>query len=886
MIYSVKEIRQAFLSYFEKQGHTVVESSSLIPENDLTLLFVNAGMVQFKNVFVGKEERPYLSAVSTQKCIRAGGKHNDLDNVGYTARHHTFFEMLGNFSFGEYFKEKAIFHAWHVVTEVFFLSKDRLYVTVHSSDDESRQLWKKIASLQDERIISIDSDDNFWSMGSTGPCGPCTEIFYDHGEEVFGGLPGSVHEDGDRFIEIWNIVFMQYERTSQGDLLPLPKPCVDTGMGLERIAAVLQNKHNNFEIDLFARLIQEIEKFIHRKLQGDELFSARVIVDHLRSVCFLMAEGVLPSNEGRGYVVRRIMRRALRHVYLLSPQYEFDFVDLFPALLGEMGDVFPELERFSPFIVENLKQENDRFKGLLQRGLELLEKEISRIKGKKVLSGEVAFKLYDTFGFPLDLTCDILKSHDMSVDIEGFEKHMSLQKSSGRASWLGGNVNNIHPRWVYLKHQGLSTQFLGYSQLKSQGRLEEILIEGQPVESVKNIGQEMLFLSNVTPFYAESGGQVADTGLAFSPYGKAKVLDVQKILDTLWIHKAQLLEGVFKIKDPVTLKVDKKRRYQITAHHSAVHLTHEVLRIVLGKHVLQKGSHVDENSFRFDFSHNKPLTLEDIYKIEEMVNERIRKNLPVYETLSLKEEAIQRGAQALFSEKYGSIVRVVEMGDQGEDTCVSLELCGGTHVSMTGEIGYFKIFREMSLGSNLRRIECVVGQKAFEYGNHVSTVVDKLSQLLSVTSQDIVPRVESLLDMQRSQEKQIMDLKKKMALGGDYKKIQPVMINHFPVYLGFLKDISVKDLKSMVDKLKGTFPSLLILLISQEQTKLSFVLGLTDDLQTQYDAVELLHHYLGFFTGEFRGGGKRSLAQGGGQGSLEEARLAGEKFKNYLSALD
>jgi alanyl-tRNA synthetase len=707
---SLNEIRSTFLKYFEKNDHKIVESSNLVPNNDPTLMFANSGMVQFKNVFTGLEKRDYVRATTSQKCVRAGGKHNDLENVGYTPRHHTFFEMLGNFSFGDYFKEKAIHYAWNLITKDFGIDKNRLYVTVFHEDDEAFNFWKKIAGFSDDRIIRISTSDNFWSMGETGPCGPCSEIFYDHGDHLKGGLPGTPEEDGDRFIEIWNLVFMQYEQVSKDKRINLPKPSVDTGMGLERIAALLQGTHDNYETDHFKKIIQSTSEIVKQKPDQKNLSSFRVIADHLRASSFLIAEGVLPSNEGRGYVLRRIMRRGMRHSHLLGSK-EPVFYNLFETLKNEMSGNYPELLRAESLIKETLKMEEEKFLVLLDRGIKILNDEISKID--KVLPGEVAFKLYDTYGFPLDLTEDILRNKSMSIDTQKFQSLMNESKELAKKNWKGSGDAAVEDMWFGIKDKLGPTEFLGYENNQAQGVIKLLLKDNKEVSSLSE-GDEGLIIVNQTPFYGESGGQVGDTGEIIRDDFKFEVTDVQKKLGDLFVHYGKVISGSIKLDQDVELKIDVNRRNDTRAYHSATHLLHESLRRVLGDHVTQKGSLVEPERLRFDFSHMKPISNEEVGKIENYVNEMVHKKSEVKTRIMTPKEAVENGALALFGEKYGEEVRVLSMGDEG-DKYFSTELCGGTHVKNTGDIGKFKIISQSSIAAGVRRIEALRDKQLEEY---------------------------------------------------------------------------------------------------------------------------------------------------------------------------
>ena len=702
MAKTLNEIRSAFLDYFEKNDHKIVESSNLVPNNDPTLMFANSGMVQFKNVFTGLEKRDYQRATTSQKCVRAGGKHNDLENVGYTPRHHTFFEMLGNFSFGDYFKERAIELAWNLITKEFGLDKNRLYVTVYHDDDEAFNYWKKIAGLSEDKIIRIATSDNFWSMGETGPCGPCSEIFYDHGEHLEGGLPGSKNEDGDRFIEIWNLVFMQYEQISKDKRINLPKPSVDTGMGLERIAALLQGTHDNYETDHFKKIINSAAEILKVEPNNDNLASFRVIADHLRASSFLIAEGVLPSNEGRGYVLRRIMRRGMRHSHLLGSK-EPIFYNIFKTLKDEMKGNYSEIERAESLIKETLRMEEEKFLILLDRGIKILNEEITKID--KILPGEVAFKLYDTYGFPLDLTQDILKNKSLTIDNDKFQSLMKESKELAKKNWKGSGDSAVDDIWFSIKDRLGPSEFLGYETDQAEGIILSLLKNNKEVNEL-NKNDEGIIILNQTPFYGESGGQVGDTGEIISGNFKFEITDVQKKLGDLFVHYGKVKSGSIKIKDNVEMKIDIDRRNNIRAYHSATHLLHESLRRVLGTHVTQKGSLVAPDRLRFDFSHMKPISDQEIEKIENHVNSMVQKKSEVKTRIMTPKEAVNNGALALFGEKYGEEVRVLSMGDEKEKY-FSTELCGGTHVRNTGEIGKFKIISQSSIAAGVRRVEAL-----------------------------------------------------------------------------------------------------------------------------------------------------------------------------------
>jgi len=864
---TTKDVRSTFLDYFAKQGHEVVASSPLVPRNDPTLMFTNAGMVQFKNVFTGAESRPYKRATTSQKCVRAGGKHNDLDNVGYTARHHTFFEMLGNFSFGDYFKEGAISQAWELVTRDYGLNKDKLTVTVHSSDEEAAALWRKIAGLPDSRIIRIPTSDNFWAMGDTGPCGPCTEIFYDHGDKIPGGPPGSADADGDRFIEIWNLVFMQYEQVTPTERVNLPKPSVDTGMGLERIAAVLQGVHDNYDIDLFKALIAAIATVAKTDPTGPHKASHRVIADHLRASGFLIADGVLPSNEGRGYVLRRIMRRAMRHAHLMGCT-EPVMHRLVPALLGQMGQAYPELERAQVLITETLLLEETRFKSMLERGLKLLDDETKSIGGGSKLSGEVAFKLYDTYGFPLDLTQDALRARNISVDLDSFNAAMERQRAEARKAWAGSGDAATEKVWFEVKDKVGATDFLGYATETAEGRVTSLVVNGAAVQTAK-AGDQISLVANQTPFYAESGGQVGDTGIIVTA-GKAEiaVADTQKKADAVFVHTGIVTKGAVNVGDEAVFTVDGARRAAIRGHHSATHLLHAALRRTLGTHVTQKGSLVSPERLRFDISHNKAISAEEVHAIETQVNAEIRANTEVTTRLMDTEAAIKAGAMALFGEKYGDEVRVLSMGTThaGESFPYSVELCGGTHAKRTGDIGLFKIVGEAAVAAGVRRVEAVTGAAAEAWVAEQDKLLKDASAALKVAPSDLPSRIGALVDERRTLEKEISELRRKLVAGGggassngpSTKTVAGV------TYAGRVLDgIPAKDLKTMADDIKKQIGSGVIALVSVADGKASLVVSVSEDLMARLSAVDLVKAGSAILGGK-GGGGRPDMAQAGG----------------------
>lgn len=864
----VNEIRSTFLDYFKKNGHEIVPSSPLVPRNDPTLMFTNAGMVQFKNVFTGLEQRPYTTASSAQKCVRAGGKHNDLDNVGYTARHHTFFEMLGNFSFGDYFKERAIELAWNLITKEFGLDAKRLLVTVYHTDDDAFNLWKKIAGLSDDKIIRIPTSDNFWAMGDTGPCGPCSEIFYDHGDHIWGGPPGSPEEDGDRFIEIWNLVFMQFEQITKQERVDLPRPSIDTGMGLERVAAVLQGKHDNYDIDLFRALIEASEEATGVKAEGEHRASHRVIADHLRSSAFLIADGVLPSNEGRGYVLRRIMRRAMRHAQLLGAKDPLMW-KLLPALIQQMGRAYPELVRAEALTSETLKLEETRFRKTLERGLSLLNDATSDLHKGDSLDGETAFKLYDTYGFPLDLTQDALRARGIGVDISSFTDAMERQKAEARSHWTGSGDKATETIWFELKEKHGATEFLGYDTETAEGVIQAIVRDGVAVDSA-SAGDKVQIVVNQTPFYGESGGQMGDTGIISGETGKLAVGDTQKKGEGLFVHVAEVSEGTIKVGDAVVLTVDHARRSRLRANHSATHLLHEALREVLGTHVAQKGSLVSPDRLRFDVSHPKPMTAEELKVVEDMANEIMLQNSPVITRLMSVDDARAEGAMALFGEKYGDEVRVVSMGQGVRGAKAgkpySIELCGGTHVSATGQIGLVRILGDSAVGAGVRRIEAVTGESARDYLAEQDERVKTLASALKVQPAEVVSRVESLMDERRKLERELADAKRKLAMGGGQGGSADAVrdINGVKFLGKAISGVDPKDLKGLADEAKAGLGSGVVALIGvSEDGKASAVVAVTEDLIGRFSAVDLVRIASTALGGK-GGGGRPDMAQAGG----------------------
>jgi alanyl-tRNA synthetase len=858
---TANDIRKAFLDYFAANGHEAVSSSPLVPNNDPTLLFTNAGMVQFKNVFTGAEQRSYSRAATSQKCLRAGGKHNDLDNVGYTARHHTFFEMLGNFSFGDYFKADAIELAWNLITKEYGIDGSRLLATVYHTDDEAFDLWKKIAGMSDDRIIRIPTSDNFWSMGETGPCGPCSEIFYDHGDSIPGGPPGSPDEDGDRFIEIWNLVFMQYEQVTPDERIDLPKPSIDTGMGLERLAALMQGKHDNYDTDLMQALIHASADASNQATDGEHAVSHRVIADHLRATSFLIADGVLPSNEGRGYVLRRIMRRAMRHAHLMGCQDPLMW-QLVPALVREMGQAFPELGRAEALVTETLKLEETRFKQTLERGLRLLDDEVTRLPEDQALPGEVAFKLYDTYGFPLDLTEDALRNQGLSVETEGFKTAMERQRADARKAWSGSGDAATETLWYELQEEKGASEFLGYKTEVAEGRIEALIVDGDSVAAASG-SDGLQVVVNQTPFYAESGGQVGDAGVMFTPDGvEVTVADTLKKLGKLHVHAGTVKSGTLNVGDVVEMRVDVDRRNRIRANHSATHLLHEALRRQLGDHVTQKGSLVSAERLRFDISHPKPLSEAEIAAAETEVNARIRENAGVGTVLMSPEEAVEAGAMALFGEKYGDEVRVVSMGGS-DDERFSVELCGGTHVNRTGDIGYFKIVSEGAVAAGVRRIEALTGAAAIEDANAYERMMRETAATLKAAPAEVAARVAALSDERRKLEKELIEVRRQLAMGGGGTQGPEIKDINGVAFAGrVLEGVPAKDLKGMIDDLKGQQSGVYVM-VSTNEGKAAIVVGVTDDLLDRFSAVDLVKAGVEKLGGK-GGGGRPDMAQGGG----------------------
>ncbi|HLG88310.1 MAG TPA: alanine--tRNA ligase [Alphaproteobacteria bacterium] len=875
---TASDIRRTFLDFFARQGHAIVPSSPLVPRNDPTLMFANSGMVQFKNVFTGAETRPYKRATTAQKCVRAGGKHNDLENVGYTARHHTFFEMLGNFSFGDYFKADAIDFAWKLVTGDFALDPKRLLVTVFAEDDDAFKIWRKVSGLPEEKIIRIPTSDNFWRMGDTGPCGPCTEIFYDHGSGIPGGPPGSPEADGDRFVEIWNLVFMQYEQVDSEHRIDLPRPSIDTGMGLERLAAVLQGKHDNYDIDLMRALIEASATATGTDPDGPHKVSHRVISDHLRASSFLIADGVLPSNEGRGYVLRRIMRRAMRHAHLAGSRKPL-LSELVPTLVREMGQAYPELARAEPLIRETLRLEETRFQTTLERGLRLLEEESDKLGESGTLAGEIAFKLYDTYGFPLDLTADVLRGQGKQVDYAGFEASMARQRAEARRAWAGSGEAATEQLWFELKDRLGATEFLGYETETAEAEIVAILVNGREVNKA-TAGQDVQVLVNQTPFYGESGGQVGDTGSIVSPRGRVTVSDTQKKLGTLFVHIGKVEQGEIVLGEGVRLEVDHARRSAIRANHSVTHLLHEALRRRLGDHVAQKGSLVTAERMRFDISQPTPLKDEDVATVEAAVNDRIRANAPVTTRLMAVDDAIAESAMAMFGEKYGDEVRVVSMGgrDPGANKDYSVELCGGTHVARTGDIGLFKIVGESAVSAGVRRIEALTGQAAIDYLEGREKLLEAAAAELRTGAADVPQRVHALIEERKRLEREVAELRRKLASGGGAGTgPEPVKINGFAFLPIETEGMAPNDLKSLADEHKKRLGSGIVAIGNNSPDgKLAIVVGVTPDLAGANSAVDLVRAGAEAAGGK-GGGGRPDLAQAGGPD--------GSKAKDALAAI-
>ena len=880
---SLNDIRSTFLNSFEANGHAVVESSPLVPRNDPTLMFTNAGMVQFKNVFTGLESRDYNRAVTSQKCVRAGGKHNDLDNVGYTARHHTFFEMLGNFSFGDYFKEEAIAYAWDLLTKDYGLDKDKLLVTVYHTDDDAAAIWRKYAGLSDDKIIRIPTDDNFWSMGATGPCGPCTEIFYDHGDSIWGGPPGTPEEDGDRFIEIWNLVFMQYEQQENGDRDNLPKPSIDTGMGLERLGALLQGKHDNYDTDLMRDLIEASAHATGSDPDGEGKMHHRVIADHLRSTSFLIADGVLPSNEGRGYVLRRIMRRAMRHAHLLGAKDPV-MHSLVPALVAQMGQAFPELGRAQSMIEESLLLEETRFKTTLDRGLKLLDAELEGTPEGAVLSGQTAFKLYDTFGFPLDLTQDALREKGRSVDTDGFDAAMAEQKAKARAAWSGSGEAADETVWFDVADKHGVTEFIGFVDEVAEGQVLALVKNGEQTNSAA-AGEDVQIVLNQTPFYAESGGQVGDLGVMLGDGVNIEISDVKKKTG-VFVHIGKVVEGTLNVGAALELKVDPANRGSIRANHSATHLLNEALQNTLGDHVAQRGSLNAANRLRFDFSHPKAVSDKELEAVEAEVNTLIRQNSHVETRIMTPDEAREMGAQALFGEKYGDEVRVVSMGIEDgsgkgiDKNMYSLELCGGTHVNRLGDIGVFKLVSEGASASGIRRIEALTGAGALAYLGAKEKSLNLAAGVLKTTPELLPERVKSLLDERKVMQNELDNMRKQLAMaGGGQAQVSAKDVGGKSFLAQVLTSVSGKDLRGLIDEHKSNIGSGVILLIADTGDRAAVAAGVTDDLKDSISAVDIVRVAAEALGGK-GGGGRPDMAQAGGASAenSNEAIAAVEKL--------
>jgi len=866
------DIRKKFLNYFKQNNHEIVDSSNLVPNNDPTLMFTNSGMVQFKNVFTGLEKKPYKRATTSQKCVRAGGKHNDLENVGYTPRHHTFFEMLGNFSFGDYFKEQAIEHAWKLLTKDFELPKEKLSVTVFNEDEDSFKLWKKVAGLSEDKIIKISTSDNFWSMGDTGPCGPCSEIFYDHGDKLKGGPPGSKDQDGDRFIEIWNLVFMQYEQISKEKRINLPKPSVDTGMGLERMTAVLQGTHDNYKIDHFKKIIEASSDITKSSINQKTIASHRVISDHLRASSFLIAEGILPSNEGRGYVLRRIMRRGMRHAHSLGSKSPV-FYKLFNVLLSEMKNSYPELETGKDLIVETLKNEEEKFSSLLERGMKILDENLNKVQDN-ILPGSVAFKLYDTYGFPLDLTADILRTKNIQVDNVAFEKEMEKSKALARANWKGSGDKSVEEKWFKIRDELSPTEFLGYEFDKAEGVVLKISKNNKFVDSASD-GDEIEIITNQTPFYGESGGQVGDQGIIFNSDCKINIIDTQKKMGDLFVHIGKIKKGSIKIGQSVNLEIDVQKRNNSKANHSATHLLHESLRRTLGKHVTQKGSLVSPERLRFDFSHNKPIEKEELIKINKIVNKIVEDSTEVQTRIMTPKEAIKMGALALFGEKYGEEVRVVFMGKES-NSFFSTELCGGTHVKNTREVGKFRVVNQSSIASGVRRVEALRDKQLMEYEKSQEqdkslkekTTKDQLEktkkELLNYKVDPDLDENKDLVENLKNLNKQLEKIKIQNVIKDKNKnRIQDKKIGNFIVRQQILSDFPPKELRSVIDQGKKDIKKGIVISISTFEEKVGVAVGVSNDLVSKFDAVELVKIASEMLGGK-GGGGRKDFAQAGG----------------------
>lgn len=866
---STNDIRSAFLNHFAAEGHKILPSASLVPQNDPTLLFTNAGMVPFKNIFTGQETRPYKRATTAQKVVRAGGKHNDLDNVGYTARHHTFFEMMGNFSFGDYFKAEAIEFAWNLLTKEFGISQNRLLATVYAEDEEAAALWKKIAGFSEDKIIRIATADNFWRMGDTGPCGPCSEIFYDHGSDVAGGPPGSPDEDGDRFVEIWNLVFMQFMEEADGKRSNLPRPSIDTGMGLERFAAVMQGKRDNYDTDTLRALIEASAETLHQDADGPFKTSHRVVADHLRSTAFLIADGVLPAREGRGYVLRRIMRRAMRHLHMMGAR-EPVFYRLLPALIQQMGNAYPELSQHKALITETIRSEEERFEALLTRGLALLEDEVSHLPQHGTLSGNIAFKLYDTFGFPLDLTQDVLREKGHKVDEKGFEDAMAEQRKRARAAWVGSGDSGVETIWFDARDKLGATQFLGYVTETADAEVQAIF-HGQDELAEAPTGSEVAIILNQTPFYGESGGQVGDHGTLTAGDLLVEITDTQKKVGDLVVHYGKVVKGVLRPGMTVHADIDHERRSRVRAHHSATHLLHEVLRRRIGEHVAQKGSLNAPDRLRFDISQPRPLTAEELKAVEQEVNSLIRENSEVQTRLLTKDQAIAEGAMALFGEKYGDEVRVVTMGKgEGNRSAYSIELCGGTHVNRLGDIGLFRILSETGISSGVRRIEAVCGVAAEETSRSTEALLQQIADILKVSPGKVPQRLEALLEERKALNAQISSLQRKLATDSGHDTVET--INNIKFAGRNLGDVNPRDLRGLAETLLKQLESGVVALLSSANERGSLVIAVSPDLTERVSAVDLVREAAPLMGGK-GGGGRPDMAQAGGSDVAEKAVL-------------
>ena len=873
------EVRDIFLEYFKSKNHEINSSSSLVPANDPTLLFTNAGMVQFKNYFTGIETVNQKRIVTSQKCVRAGGKHNDLDNVGYTHRHHTFFEMLGNFSFGDYFKEGAIEFAWELITREFKIPKDKLVVTVFHEDDEAFKIWKKVSGLSDHKIIKIDTHDNFWSMGDTGPCGPCSEIFYDHGDHISGGLPGSLDEDGDRFVEIWNLVFMQYDQKNNQERIELPNPSIDTGMGLERMTAVLNSTHSNFDIDIFQSIIHDISEIIKKK-PSEDIASYRVIADHLRSTAFLIADGVLPSNEGRGYVLRRICRRATRHADLIG--YKEPLLNqLLPSLIRVMGDVYPELENNKALIEKTLQYEETKFRETLSRGLKILNDELESHPKSNSFSGETAFKLYDTYGFPIDLTEDLLRAKNISIDIDTFNKEMDKQKKQNKSTWKGLSGSSNDEFYFRILNKYSSTTFMGYQSEEISAKILSIIMDDKEVNKIEG-GQSGTIILDQTVFYAESGGQISDIGEIISLQNNAKfiVTDVQKVASALYLHKGSLKKGSESINNgqSVNLHINKNYRNKISRNHSATHLLHESLRLVLGDHISQKGSLVNDLKLRFDFSHQLPISDEDILKIEKISNDIVMQNQAIETKIMTTKDALKTGARALFGEKYGSEVRVVSMGSN-KDHKFSVELCGGTHANFTGDIGPIKIMAEQGVSSGVRRIEAITGQETIEYLSQQNTWMTQVKELLNVQSNEIPKTVDQLLKQKRAIEKELESILQKDKFQNITEGLEENLIGKVKLIYQDLENVSPKELRQILDDTKARNKNAIIILIGGDNEKRMIIVGVTDSQIKKYSANKIIQIISKF--SDIRGGGRDDMAQAGGS-VIAEKKILLAAIEKYI----